>query len=213
MRTTRLFATLAAAVAALAVDAAPAWATTIADLSIEQVTDASTYIVQGTVTDVWTEMDDQGYVWTRARLDVSRVLKGPDSPDELVVDTLGGSFGLSTTWVHGAARFTETEEVLVFLDTIRDGSRYSPVAMNRGKYTIRRAPDDTKKHVMQWESDPRETFDARFLPHPALQDRVYLDEVVAQVQRRLDVGWDGRPIPGLSSEKLRAINTADRRKR
>ena len=49
-------------------------------------------------------------------------------------------------------------------------------------------------------------YDHRFLPHPPEHQQVMLDALVQRVQERLVNGWDGRPIPGVSSEKLARIN-------
>ncbi len=186
-----------------------AQATTIAPLSVDQMTDASDYIVRGTVQEIWTEVDDKGLVWTRARLKVSETFKGADQPDELIIDSLGGTYGAVSTEMEGRARFTVTEEMFVFL-THNDLGRYVPVSKFLGKYTIRRAPDVNRKYALTWHGNTN-FFDARFLPHPAAQDRIYLDDLMEQVQTRLDTGWDGKPIPGLSREKVERINTLDRR--
>jgi hypothetical protein len=189
---------------------ATAEATTVAKLTLEQFTDASTYIVRGTVTEIWTEEDADGTVWTRARVSVTRAYKGPDSPKEIVVDTLGFTDGVQLPQMFGAARFSEGEEVFVFLDEFRPG-RYTPVAANTGKYTIRRAPGDDRHYAATVSIPERERFDARFLPHPAPERRLYVEDLEQRVQARLETGWDGGPIPGLSKDHLRVINQPERR--
>lgn len=186
-------------------------ATTIAPLTDVQMTDAATHIVRGEVTEVWTELDSQDLLWTRARLSVSQVLKGPDV-DELIIDSLGGISADQIATVEGAARFSEGENVLVFLDTISEG-RLTPVSMFRGKYTIRRAPGERKSYVRRWHGRLNSNYDARFLPHPPAKKRVYLDDLVDQVQARLDTGWDGKPIPGISNTRLETVNTKAWRRR
>jgi hypothetical protein len=190
-----------------------AQATSLAPLTVDDLTDASTYIVRGTVTRTWTEYDDQGYVWTRAAIAVSDVIKGPDSPTEIVVDTMGGTIGDDTTFVWDAAQFSETEEVVLFLDTIRGGTRYSPVGMWLGKFAVRRAPGEDRELAVRFTVGPHEHYDGRFIPTPPADKRIYLDDVMAQVERRLDAGWDGRQIPGIAPDKLREVNTPDRRHR
>jgi hypothetical protein len=64
---------------------------------------------------------------------------------------------------------------------------------------------------MTWHPTNGRVFDARFLPHPAPERRVYLDDLVDRVQQRLDKGWDGKPITGISAVELKKINTLDRR--
>lgn len=185
-------------------------ATTVAPLSVEQLTDAATYVVRGDVTAVWTVRDSEGRVWTRAKVAVKRQFKGPAAPAELVVESLGGSDGEVSTVVFGAPRFSETEDVLLFIDQSRTG-RLGIVGWSSGKYNVRRAPGDRHDYVSTVELDPRVHYDGRFLPHPAAKDRLDLEAFEARIQRRVDSGWDGKPIPGVDMPTLQRINSADRR--
>jgi hypothetical protein len=193
--------------------AAPnASATTLAELTVEQMTDASTYIVRGTVGEVWTSVDERGFVWTHAELAVTDVFKGPDTPKVLVVETPGGiTPDGQVTQVHAAARFSTGEDVLVFLDSIRGGTSLTPVSMFLGKYNVRRAPGEDASYLMRWHGKPLEKYDGRFLPHPEPASRIGLDQLIGQVEARLQVGWDGAPIPGIAPEKLQVVNAPERR--
>ena len=187
-------------------------ATTLADLTDDQITDAATYIVRGKILDVWTEVDDRGLVWTRAAVDVQHTYKGPDSPDFLVVDAMGGVHGERHMMVPASARYSEGEDVLLFLDTIDFGRKLATVGMYLGKYTLRRAPGDARPHAMRWTTEEAD-YDGRFLPHPAPERRVYADDLIGRVEARLVTGWDGQAIPGLTETELRKINTPEMRKR
>lgn len=188
-----------------------AHATTIAPLTIEQLTVASTYVVEGVVTRVWVEEDEHGRIWTRAAIAVDTVFKGPDAPDELIVDSLGGHDWDRSTVVQAQARFSEHERTLVFLDTIKNGTRLTPSANFHGKFTIRRAPGDTEPHVLRWVGKPNQAFDAQFLPYPSPEKRVYLDELHDSIRGSLTTGWDGESIPGISDDRLKKINTPEMR--
>ena len=94
----------------------------------------------------------------------------------------------------------------------RDG-RLVPVGKFTGKFTIQRAPGDTRKYARTWHPKSGFKFDARFLPHVAPERRQYIDELFDRIETRLDTGWDGKPIPGLSPTQLERINTRERRKR
>ena len=187
-------------------------ATSVAPLTVEQVTDASTYIVRGTVGHVWTATDDHGMVWTYAKVAVSQVLKGPDSPSELVVRSPGGTQGDVTTVVSGVARYSETEDVLLFLDQNNSG-QLGTVGLGLGKYTVRRAPGETRKYVAQYRMATDVAYDSRFMPHPAPQYRQDLDTLLDRVESRVQAGWDGKPIPGMSLDALQRVNTLERRSR
>jgi len=107
------------------------------------------------------------------------------------------------------AVFSPDEDVFLFLSD-QDG-RLSPVEWFLGKYTVRRAPGDTEPYVRTWQTSAGVPFDARFLPHPALENRVYLSQLRQQVQDHLVRSWDGQAIPGISLDHLRQINTVERR--
>jgi hypothetical protein len=199
-----------ALVVAMSVATPEAGATTLAPLTIEQFTDASTYIVEGRVEEVWTELDpEKETVWTRARVAVSVTHKGPDQPTTLIVDSPGGKVGDLDVYVPSAAQFSVDEDVFLFLDA--SSGRNQPVAMFLGKYSVRRAPGEVERYVRTFEAARHTPFDARFLPHPAPEHRVYLTDLREQVQVRLDAGWDGKPIPGIAAERLRVINTPEAR--
>jgi hypothetical protein len=169
--------------------------------------------VEGHIVEVWTEIDSvTGRVWTRANLDVTDVWKGPSEVTSLVIDSEGGTSGAVTTTIPGRAQFSEGEEVFVFLDVVR-GDRLVPVGKYMGKLTLRRAAGETRKHAMTWHGDGHTPYDARFLPHPAPEDRLYLDDLRDRVAKRLAEPWDGAPIPGIDRARLEAINTPDRRLR
>jgi hypothetical protein len=206
MKRLHLHAALAGLALLLATAAGPARATTFAELSLEQYTDAATYVVEGTVTEVWTELDpESSYVWTRARVDVTDVLKGHDLPSEIIVDSIGGTFGNYSMNIPGQAVFSEGEQIFVFLDKLSD-DRLVPVSKFLGKYTIRRATGDTRQYARTWHPHQGDVFDHRFLPHPDPENRLYVDDLRDLVRTRVETGWDGKPIPGLSLERLQEIN-------
>lgn len=205
-------ATLSVALLVTAAIASPpvAHATTFVTMSVDQYTDASTYIVEGKVTAVWTELEpDSGMVWTRAKVQVTDTLKGPDHPTELVVSSAGGDYGDYHLFVPAAAVFSVDEDVFLFLSD--RGGRLTPIQAFQGKYTIRRAPGDAEPYVRTWQTSRGVAFDARFLPHPSPENRVYLSELRQQVEDHLAQPWDGQPIPGLDLPHLREINAAERR--
>lgn len=200
-------------IGSLSAIAPAARATTLAPMSIEQLTDASDYVVRGDITEVWTEVDEKGRIWTRARMTVKDVFKGKDDPTELILDSMGGSYGGQTLHIEAQAVFSEYEDALVFLHERENDGRLVPVGKFIGKYTIRRAPEDSDSYARTWHPKPGFKFDARFIPHVQPEDRLYLNDLVNRIESRLDTGWDGKPIPGLSAERLQTINTRERRKR
>ena len=108
--------------------------------------------------------------------------------------------------VWGRTRFSTGEDAFFFNDRLTNG-RLSTVSMFHGKYTLRRAPGDSQLYARRWQGNPDATFDHRFLPHPKAEKRLYLDNLIELVQTRLNTGWDGKPIPGISASRLHEINT------
>lgn len=190
----------------------PAHATTFAELSLEQMTDAANMVIRGTVLETWTEIDQYDRVWTKSRIRVSTVYKGADVGAEVVVDQLGGTHDGVTLDVPGRAWFSPEEEVIVFLNTHESG-RVGVVQKYMGKYVVRRAPGETRQYVRTWSQaqDSGVAYDGRFLPHPLPEHRVYADDLVARIQARVEAGWDGQPIAGVPVETLRTINLPENR--
>lgn len=190
-----------------------AQATTFAPMTREMLVDASTYIVRGTVEKVWTEQDERGLIWTRALVTVAKVMKGPDEPTQITVDSLGGEFQGTTMHVAGAAKFSIGEEAVFFLaEGGKQNVRLVPVAKFMGVHIIRRAPGERDPYTLTYQTPPKEIFDARFLPHLEAERRVYLGDLIQAIDSRLVTGWTGEAIPGLSPEKLAEINAPARRR-
>jgi hypothetical protein len=179
-------------------------ATDFAPVSLEQMVDASTMIIRGKVVRVWSEEDAHGLIWTRAEINVTESFKGR-VPTTLIVDSLGGTVGEHHASVWGTSRFSANEDAFIFVEKL-DNGRFSSFSMFNGKFTIRRAARDTELHLMKWHGNPAEPFDHRFLPYPAPEKRVYLNDFVERVEARVKAGWDGKPVPGVSMEALRKIN-------
>lgn len=197
----------------LSVPAQNANATTFAEMSVEQFTDASTYIVKGVVEGTPRTALEEKAVYTYATVRITEVLKGPDTPATVEVRQMGGTFGGATTAMPGQAVFSDGESVFLFLHLTSSGDLV-PVSKFMGKYTMRRAPGERRTYVRQWQkSRATKTYDHRFLPHPDLTSRVYLDELEGQVRGRLVTGWDGQPVVGMTLENLERVNLPERRLR
>ncbi len=186
-------------------------ATSIAPLTVEQMTDASTYIVRGRIVRVWTEADADGQVWTHAEVAIAKVLKGPDEPASLIVTSIGGTLGLQTTRVDGMARFSAEEDTLMFLDAIHGGRDLTPVGAFTGKFTIRRPPHEVRSIAVAYDVNPDTRYDARFLPVPPREQWLFADDLEAEVTAHLVTGWNGRPIPGVPLDELVRVNAPERR--
>lgn len=183
-----------------------AQATTITPLSVEQMTDASELIVRATVQEVWVEKGSDDRVWTMAQLQVDQVLKGDTSTEFVVVSQLGGVHRNEFAMVSGAPRFSVGEDGVFFLETVAHGQRTSVVGWWQGKLTVRQEPHTGREMVVRFTMTQNTPYDHRFIPHPPADQRVYLDEFEQKVLERVEDGWDGQSIPGVSDDKLARIN-------
>lgn len=187
--------------------AGAAGATTLANLSTDQLTDASDLVVRGKVASVETDLNDHGKVVTVAQVQVSETLKGiADAGDWLRVETPGGIYGDLVVDAHGAPRYSAGEDVLLFLVEYGGGDAWSTVGLSLGKYTIKQDPTTGKDMLVRFTLPIAQTYDARFVPNPPKGQRVMLADMDAKVRARVALGWDGEPIPGVSNDHLREIN-------
>ena len=183
----------------------PASATSMVALSQDQMVDASTAVVHGVVTEVWTEEDTKGVVWTRAQVEVRETYKGDTAVKAYIVDQIGGRFGGNTTGMAGTARFSIGEDAIFFLETLGNG-RTTTVGLSQGKFTTRMDPYTQLQVVTRFAPPAHQKYDHRFIPLPAEDDRIYLSDFVERIQDRVQQGWDGQAIPGVSIERLQTIN-------
>jgi hypothetical protein len=164
-----------------------AQATSLKKMTTVQMVDASDLIVRGTVAETWTELEENGKIWTRAQIDISRVYKGEGQLETIVVDQLGGHYAGVTMHVEGATRFSHGEEVVIFLDELKSG-HISPLGMFSGKWTVRLDPYSQTEIVQRFTVKSNTVYDHRFLPLPAAEDRIYLSDFETTVTDRVRVG-------------------------
>jgi hypothetical protein len=96
-------------------------ATLVPRFSFEQLTDASEVIVEGKITDAWTEWDPaHKYIWTHYRISVASALKGSTSASVEFAEP-GGTLGDHSTLISGAIRYTVGENAVIFLSRMPNG--------------------------------------------------------------------------------------------
>lgn len=182
-------------------------ATSMTRLSHEQLVDAADMIVRGTVTEVWTESNENGNIWTRAQIEVQYVLKGDVATDVLVLDQPGGEWSNIASRVSGTARFSVGEEAYFFVEHLRNG-RDTPLGWYQGKFTVQFDPYSRQEVVQRFLAPPGRAYDHRFIPLPAEDKRVFVDDFEARIHQRMIVGWDGEPILGFQAAHLKRISPA-----
>lgn len=194
---------LAGAVALFA--SMPASATSLAELSFEQMVDASDYIVRGTVQAIQVEPDSEGDLWTRVRVDVRTTIKGPSELDVLALDVMGGVENDRASLVGGVPRFSLQEDVLIFAERL-DSGLVVPTGLRQGKYTVRIDPERGREMLVNFAPPLNRPYDARFIPDPPAGKRLFLSDLNTRIETRMREGWDGQPIPGKSLRRLQEMH-------
>lgn len=140
MRSGMLGRFLAAVAIALSL-AAPAAATTVLPLSLDQIIDQSTTVFQGTCTGNRTERDAAtGFVVTYTTFAVEEVLKGSAEATHVIKQVGGevpGDSGPSLR-IMGVPRFVPGEQYVVFLAGTSSAGFSSPIGLAQGRFNVRK---------------------------------------------------------------------------
>ena len=177
----------ALALAALAALAAPARATTVAALDVEQLADLSDAVVLGRIVAVDVAEDEgSGLLVTTATVAVERTLKGAPHPTALFLQ-VGGRLGERELIVPGAPSFTAGERVVLFGSA--RGQAFLVTGFFQGKWSV--GEDERGRQVAAQDPPDRDTHvlvrpgDAEPAPRvvPALPLEALLERVAERAAR------------------------------
>jgi len=116
-------------------------ATTVIIPSDDQMIVEARAIVRGRILAIETGLDQQqDRIYTYVTLKVQEVLKGQITERKIVLKQPGGEYGSRGSMVFGTPEFTVGENVILYLDTWRDGS-LRVHQMLLGKFTVIKDPD------------------------------------------------------------------------
>jgi len=144
-------------------------------------------IVKGRILSIETRFDEQqGRIFTYIKLKVQEVLKGQITERKIVIKELGGQVGDRLSVVYGNPEFALGEQVLMYLDTWKDGSLRT-YQMFLGKFSI------VKDEKTGREFAVRGTGDEHVVVLPtdkgkgggAITDRMEVSAYIAMVKSRL----------------------------
>jgi hypothetical protein len=144
-------------IAALALLAVAASATTLSRLKLEDLAQESTAVARMRclgATSQW----EQGEIWTETRFEVLQREKGA-LPAVVTVRLLGGNVGHLHSHVDEVPAFRAGEEVYLFL-WARDGDPYQVLGWSQGTFRIARNPQSGLEMVTQ-DSASSAIFDPR----------------------------------------------------
>ena len=137
---------LASIIALLAMCTA-ATGTTLARLSVAQMTHAAKRIVRARClanSTAW----DTGEIWTFTTFEVEENWKGAPHDKQIAVRLLGGTVGGLTSSVSGVPRFVNGEEAILFLEPTTRGD-FSIVSWMQGTFRVRRDGVSGRESVTQ----------------------------------------------------------------
>jgi hypothetical protein len=143
----RLAAGIAAAISCALFVAAPAHATSVLPLYLDEVIDQSTTAFQGTVTDNHSGRDPVTHdIVTYTTFTVSDVLKG-SVPATYTIKQIGGAVPAEKLEfrVPGVPKFAVGREYIVFMAGVSAEGFSSPIGLAQGRYAVRQ--DAKGKHV------------------------------------------------------------------
>jgi hypothetical protein len=112
--------------------------TTLARMSVAQMTHAAQLVVRARCVTNFTLWDD-GEIWTFTTFAVEETWKGAhaeNSNQDITVRLLGGTVGNLTSVVSGVPRFAPGEEVILFLEPTSRGD-FSIVSWVQGTFRVR----------------------------------------------------------------------------
>jgi len=159
--------------------AAPAGATVLVPMSLEDLTNSSAAVVVANVEEVSSLEEAGGGISTRVRLGVDQALKGKIDVSALVLTELGGQTAEHLQVVFGTPQYRVGEQVVVFVDVGPQGKlRTNHLAL--GKYTVEPGPNGSS-----WSRQRFGDGTQVMVPPGGTKWRpdLPLDDLVAEVQR------------------------------
>ena len=137
---------VAAMTAILAIGCADVSASRVVHMSARQMADNSVLVVTGRVSGVesyWNEKNTK--IFTKTTITIDETFKG-DRRARIELIQLGGIVGNIKVNVEGALKWTEDEEVLLFLEPY-DAGTYQVSGLSQGKFLVERDPDTGERYV------------------------------------------------------------------
>ncbi|MCO4769779.1 MAG: hypothetical protein KDA24_07080 [Deltaproteobacteria bacterium] len=170
--------------------AAPASATTMVELSQDELTYIADLVVEAEVEVVEAEREaGQNWIKSIATLKITRVLKGEAiEGDRALVREWGGRIDADETILEGAPVYTAGERVLVFLEREnRPDAMWRTLGMTQGKFTLIEEVDTGRDVILKRVARSGLEFVEASVPLPAA--RRYSDAVIDAVIERVSMDY------------------------
>lgn len=160
----------------------PLYATTMFQLSLQDLSTGAEKVVQAKVTAIVTQWNkDQTVIYTYIRMNIMDDFIGDDEDNEIIIKQLGGKIGEITLFVEGASTYNVGDENVLFLFTDPlNLSAFQTVGMCQGKYVIYTDADGIRR-VRQDDAAGVELLKKRDAHVVETGDSYTLEEFKAQV--------------------------------
>lgn len=155
-------------------------ATQVIFKSVEQLGEDSSAVVMGTVVNVRSFWNDtRSKIFTSTVIAVEESYKGRPGGSVEVLQ-LGGTVDNVQVTAHGALRWTEGEEVVLFLEPATEG-RFQVAGFSQGKFKVSRDPDSGTPYIMREALDGAKMVGAPGGTDPTAEiERVSLDKFLRE---------------------------------
>jgi hypothetical protein len=144
-------------------------------------------IVKGRILSIESRFDEQqGRIFTYIKLKVQEVLKGQITERKIVIKELGGQVGDRLSVVYGNPEFALGEQVLMYLDTWKDGSLRT-YQMFLGKFSIIKDEKTGHEFAVRGTGDEHVVVLPTQIGQPdgAITDRMEVSAYIKMVKSRL----------------------------
>jgi hypothetical protein len=170
------------------------FATTVIVPSDDEMIIGARSIVRGRVTAIESTFDsDRVRIYTYITIVVDEVIKGELTERRIVLKEMGGEVGDEGFKVFGNPQFTTGENVLLYLDTWRDGSLRTH-QLFLGKFSITDDPSTGQQVVVRSLTDDGVSVLPPHAEHirseRTITDRMELSAYIAMLRHRLEVNRD-----------------------
>jgi hypothetical protein len=159
-------------------------------LPFDQIVRESTYVVRGTVTNVYSAWnDDHDIIFSYATIRVQRYIGDNAGPATLIVREVGGTVGEYTQQAIGFPELREGEEVVLMLAKWDDSDDWRIHAYNQGKYLVR-----TFNGVEQLVEDPVKQGDDRLAGSHGPRMQTTSDMTMREFEQMVGAAREGRGL-------------------
>src|SRR5207249_2306133 len=132
----------------------PAFASSVVQVSFDQLVRSSEFVFEGRVVSERAEMDNKGIIKTYVTFEVVDVLKGVYSGKPLVLAYLGGTVGNATMEISGLRPPDVGEKGIYFVESLINPPAHPLYGWDQGHFIVRASQTDQLERVFTRSGKP-----------------------------------------------------------